>query len=64
MILKCEGEPCMDTEKRLKKISDHFKNISIEQLEENFVKAGINEIRPASESGYKMVTEDEIKRRG
>lgn len=53
----------MDTEKRLKKISDHFKNISIEQLEENLVKAGINEIRPANESGYKMVTEDEIKRK-
>lgn len=42
----------METKTRIKEIKEHFNNISIEQLEENLIKAGIEEIKP---SGCEMI---------
>jgi len=51
----------MEIQKRIKKIKKHFNNISIEQLEENLIKAGIKEIKPSDcemivfENGSKII---------
>jgi hypothetical protein len=41
-----------ETKKKIQKIKNHFENLSIEQFEENLLKAGIREIKP---SGMKIV---------
>lgn len=37
----------MDTKSRIEEIKEHFNNISMEQLEENLIKAGIEKIEPS-----------------
>jgi len=57
----------METKKHIDEIKEHFKNISIEQLEENLIKAGIEEIKPSNcemvvfENGSKIIP---IKHKG
>ena len=58
-ILKEDGIEFIDIEKvksdiRLKRIKDHFKNISIEEFEENLIKCGIDIIQPCNESNIKI----------
>lgn len=51
----------MEINKRIEEIREHFNNISIEQFEENLIKAGINEIEPSDceiitfENGSKII---------
>ncbi|MDA3732882.1 hypothetical protein PBV87_15505 [Niameybacter massiliensis] len=50
----------MDLEKRMRAIEEHFKNLSIEEFENNLIEAGIARIKPTMESGMRMVTEQEL----
>lgn len=44
----------MTHEERLKQIDEYFKNLSIEEFEQNLIDCGINEIKPASYFGYEL----------
>lgn len=46
----------MDLMERLKRIDEHFQNITAEQFEENLEKAGIGQISPLAKFGMAMVT--------
>lgn len=49
----------MDIIKKLREIDEHFNQITDEELEQNLIKAGINEIKSNEDSGMIMVTEKE-----
>ena len=42
---------------RIEKMKKHFNNISIEEFEQNLKEYGINEIKPAKESGWRLIGE-------
>ncbi|HLS34790.1 MAG TPA: hypothetical protein VK061_00965 [Bacillota bacterium] len=44
----------MDIEKKLRDIDEHFQHITEEELEENLMKAGFNEIRPSKSMGMEL----------
>jgi hypothetical protein len=52
----------MDIKARLKQIEEHFNALTVEQLEENLIKAGIERITSSSNANMKLATEEEIKR--
>lgn len=50
----------MDITKKLQEIEEHFNQITDEELEQNLIKAGINEIKSSEDSGMIMVTEEDL----
>lgn len=44
-----------ELEERLERINEHFDNITIEELEEKLIKAGIGEIKSCEEEGYIII---------
>jgi len=45
----------MELEQAIKKIEDHFKDLTVEQFEENLVECGIEVIESSKESGWQLV---------
>lgn len=52
----------MDIMKKLQEIEEHFNQITDEELEQNLIKAGINEIKPSKDSGMIMVTDEDLQK--
>lgn len=46
---------------QIQMIDDYFKNLTVEQFEEDLIKCGYGIIKPASESGYRLATSEEVK---
>lgn len=49
----------MNIEERLKQITEHFKNLSPEEFENNLIKSGVQEIKVSS---MKIITKDELEK--
>lgn len=47
----------MDIIKKLREIDEHFNQITDEELKQNLIKAGINEIKSSENSGMIMIPE-------
>lgn len=45
----------MDLQEKLKKIEDHFKDLTVEQFEENLIECGIEVIKSSKESGWELL---------
>lgn len=41
-------------EERMKRIADHFENITVEVLEANLIEAGLGKIKSSSDYGYEL----------
>lgn len=50
-----------DYKKEIDLINKYFENLTIKKFEEDLIECGIETIKPASESGYKLITQEELE---
>lgn len=51
----------MTFEESIALINKHFESLTIEEFEKNLIECGVEVIKPASESGMRLVTYDELE---
>ncbi len=56
-----KGVIYMTLDERIQQINEHFKNLTVEEFENNLIECGIEVIKPSSLSGMRIANFDELK---